>query len=128
MLAVYTIFYKRKERQTVVFENKNDWPEKYDINKLISIQEDIDSIIKGDKVSERRNDRYADAGDEIKLNNQPFIVSDIYPQKLKEVSEKDAMDEGYPGLEEYKDAITNIHKEAVWDPEQIIWAHYLRKK
>ncbi|HLQ95611.1 MAG TPA: ASCH domain-containing protein [Pseudogracilibacillus sp.] len=109
-------------------ENKNDWPEKYDINKLISIQEDIDKVIKGDKVSERRNDRYADAGDEIQLNNQTFIVSDVYPQKLKEVSEKDANDEGYPGLEEYKDAITSIHHEAVWDPEQVVWAHYFQKK
>lgn len=112
----------------MTFEHNNDWPKKYDINKLISIQEDIDHIIEGNKISIRRNDRYADAGDEIQLNHQTFIINDIYPQKLKEVSEKDAMDEGYPGLEEYKDAITNIHKEAVWDPEQIVWAHYLRKK
>lgn len=37
------------------------------------------------------------------------------------------MDEGYPGLEEYKDAIANIHKETVWDSQQLVWAHYLRK-
>lgn len=112
----------------MAFENKKDWPEKYDINKLISIQEDIDNVIKGNKVSERRNDRYADAGDEIQLNKETFIVSDVYPQKLKDVSEKNAKDEGYPGLEEYKDAITNIHHEAVWDPEQTVWAHYFQKK
>jgi len=112
----------------MTFEHNNDWPKKYDINKLISIQEDIDHIIEGNKISIRRNDRYADAGDEIQLKQHSFVVSDVYPQKLKEVSEKDAIDEGYPGLEEYKDAIANIHKETVWDPEQIIWAHYLRKK
>lgn len=41
----------------MVYENKQDWPEKYDINKLVTRQKDIDKIIKGEKTSERRNDR-----------------------------------------------------------------------
>src|SRR5699024_917673 len=112
----------------MTFEHKSNWPTKYDINKLISIQEDIDHIIEGNKISVRRNDRYADVGDEFQLNHQTVGVNDIDTRKLNKVSEKDAMAEGYPGLEEYKDAIENIHKEAVWDPEQTVWAHYLRKK
>ena len=33
----------------MVYENKQDWPEKYDINKLVSRQDDIDKIINGKK-------------------------------------------------------------------------------
>jgi len=72
----------------MVYENKKDWPEKYDINKLVSRQSDIDKILSGDKTSERRNDRYADAGDEIVLDGQTFIVENIYPQQLKELTKK----------------------------------------
>ncbi|MUV36440.1 hypothetical protein JNUCC1_00242 [Lentibacillus sp. JNUCC-1] len=46
----------------MVYENKQDWPEKYDINKLVSKEEHINMIINGEKTSERRNDRYADPG------------------------------------------------------------------
>jgi len=112
----------------MVYENKQDWPEKYDINKLVSIQKSIDALINGDKVSERRNDRYADVGDEIILDGHLFIVEDVYPQFLKDITEKQAHDEGYKNLEEYKEALTSIHESVVWDPDQLVWAHYLKEK
>lgn len=112
----------------MVYESKKDWPEKYDINNLVSIQESIDKIIKGEKVSERRNDRYADPGDEIKLDGHLFVVEDVYPQQLKDVTDKNAKEEGYKGLEEYKEALTSIHHGAVWEPDRVVWAHYLKEK
>lgn len=112
----------------MVYENKKDWPEKYDINKLVSRQSDIDKILSGDKTSERRNDRYADAGDEIVLDGQTFIVENIYPQQLKELTDKEAQQEGYKNLEAYKETLTSIHQGAVWDPEAVIWTHELKKK
>jgi len=112
----------------MVYENKTDWPEKYDINKLVSIQESIDKFIKGEKTSERRNDRYADPGDEILLDGHLFVVEDVYPQQLKNVTEENAREEGYKDLEEYKKALTSIHHGVVWDPEQVVWAHYLKEK
>src|SRR5699024_212476 len=72
----------------MVYENKQDWPEKYDINKLVTRQDAIDKIINGEKTTERRNDRYADAGDEIILDGQTFIVNDIYPQQLKTLTDE----------------------------------------
>jgi hypothetical protein len=112
----------------MVYENRKDWPEKYDINKLVSIQASIDKIISGEKVSERRNDRYADAGDELLLDGHRFIVEDVYPQQLKELTDKNAKEEGYKNLEDYKEALTSIHHGAVWNPEQVVWAHYLKEK
>ncbi len=112
----------------MVYENKNDWPEKYDINKLVSRQSAIDKILSGDKTSERRNDRYADAGDELVLDGQTFVVENIYPQQLKSLTDKEAQQEGYKHLDEYKEALTSIHQGAVWDPEAVIWTHELKKK
>ncbi|MBU5465871.1 ASCH domain-containing protein [Virgibacillus sp. MSJ-26] len=112
----------------MVYENKQDWPEKYDINKLVTRQKDIDKIIKGEKTSERRNDRYADAGDELELDGHTFVVEDVYPQKLKTVTEENAKQEGYDNLEEYKKSLTSIHHGAVWDPEAVVWAHELKEK
>jgi len=112
----------------MIHENKKEWPEKYDINKLVSIQESIDKIIKGEKTSERRNDRYADPGDEILLDGHLFVVEDVYRQQLKNVTEENAREEGYKNLEEYKKALTGIHHGVVWDQEQVVWAHYLKEK
>src|SRR5699024_672368 len=109
-------------------ENKQDWPEKYDINKLVTRQDAIDKIINGEKTTERRNDRYADAGDEIMLDGQTFIVNDIYPQQLKTLTDENAKQEGYKNLDEYKDALPSIHEGAVGDPEIIVWTHALKKK
>lgn len=112
----------------MVYENKQEWPEKYDIEKLITRQADIGKVLSGEKTSERRNDRYADAGDELKLNGQPFVVENVYPQKLKELTDHNARQEGFQNLAEYKDALTSIHHGAVWEPERIVWAHELTKK
>lgn len=112
----------------MIYKNKQDWPEKYDINKLVSRQESIDKIINGEKTTERRNDRYADVGDEIVLDGQTFIVNDIYPQQLKSITEENAKQEGYNNLDEYKDALTSIHHGVIWDPEAVVWTHEFKKK
>ncbi|QKY68815.1 ASCH domain-containing protein [Lentibacillus sp. CBA3610] len=106
--------------------NKQNWPEKYDIAKLVTIQKDIQKIIRGDKMSVRRNDRYADPGDRLELNGNTVIVENVYPQKLGEITEQDAQQEGYGSLEEYKNGITKIHGEKVWNSDLIVWVHILK--
>ncbi|GAA0429061.1 hypothetical protein GCM10008983_01730 [Lentibacillus halophilus] len=105
---------------------KQNWPDKYDINRLVTIQNDVDKIIGGKKTSVRRNDRYADPGDSMTLNGRTVIVEHVFPQKLREITDDDARQEGYSDLEEYKSGITSIHGEDVWDPEQVVWAHELK--
>jgi len=108
-------------------ENKQDWPEKYDINKLVTRQQDIEKIINGEKTSVRRNDRYADAGDKLLLNGHMFIVENIYPQQLKNLTTENAQQEGYNTLDDFKESLTSIHHSGVWDPEAIVWAHELKE-
>lgn len=112
----------------MVYESKQDWPEKYDIHKLVNREADIDKIIKGDKTSVRRNDRYADPGDELTLKGKAFTIENVYAQKLKDVTDEIAQQEGYENLEAYKEALTSIHESVVWDPEQVVWAHEFKEK
>ncbi|MUV36441.1 hypothetical protein JNUCC1_00243 [Lentibacillus sp. JNUCC-1] len=62
------------------------------------------------------------------LKGQAFVIEDVYPQKLKDVTEEDVKEEGYSSLEQYKEALTSIHQSAVWDPEIVVWAHKFKKK
>src|SRR5699024_351251 len=112
----------------MVYEKKQDWPGKYDINKLVNRQVANEKIINVEKTTERRNDRYADAGDVSILDGQTFIVNDIYPKQIKTLTDENAQQEGYKNLDEYKDALTSIHEGAVWDPEIVVWTHELIKK
>lgn len=112
----------------MVYENKQDWPEKMDIDKLVTRQDAIDKFISGEKTSVRRNDRYADPGDELDLGGQTFVVEKVYPQKLKDLTDEDVRKEGFSSLEEYKDVLTSIHQGAVWEPEKVVWTHELKKK
>ncbi|SFD45367.1 hypothetical protein SAMN05216238_101408 [Lentibacillus persicus] len=105
--------------------DKQQWPAKFDINKLVTIPEDIEKIIQGDKTAVRRNDRYADPGDKLELDGHTVIVENVYPQKLRDISDVDARQEGYNSLKEYKQGITSIHGEEVWDSDLIVWSHIL---
>jgi len=111
----------------VVHHTNKNWPEKYDIHKLVSIPEDIEKLKNGKKTSVRRNDRYADKGDTVELDGTLFEVTNVYPQKLGDVTESDAKDEGYASLKEYQNGITSIHESAVWDPDMSVWAHELKR-
>ncbi|WP_188454267.1 ASCH domain-containing protein [Virgibacillus oceani] len=102
--------------------------EKKDINLLITKQKDIEKIINGEKTAVRRNDRYADKGDTLELDGHQFIVENVYHQKLGQVTEENARQEGYRNLDEYIQALTSIHHGSVWDPNLEVWAHELTKK
>lgn len=112
----------------MIYKNKADWPEKYPIERLISGEAAIAKIISGDKTTVRRNDRYADIGDETVFDGHTFIVENIYQQQLKTVTDENARQEGYKDLADYQDSINSIHESVVWDPESVVWVHELKRK
>ncbi len=46
-------------------------------------------------------------------------MNDIYQEKLKSLTNKDLIKEGYPNLDEYKTALTSLHQVAVCYPEAV---------
>lgn len=104
--------------------NNNELPpKKCTIDKLVTISDDIDKVINGEKTATRRNDRYADVGEIMILNNHSFIVKNVYEQRLGEVTDDDANKEGFQTLEAYKQSILSIHPGMKWVPKMKVWVH-----
>ncbi|UJL45650.1 ASCH domain-containing protein [Virgibacillus sp. NKC19-16] len=98
-------------------------PKRCSIDRLVTIPADIDKVINGEKTATRRNDRYADVDEVMVLNNRRFIVTDVYEQKLGDVTDEDALKEGFQNVEEYKQSILSIHPGMKWEPEMNVWVH-----
>ncbi|WP_255585164.1 ASCH domain-containing protein [Virgibacillus saliphilus] len=98
-------------------------PKTCSIERLITIPADIDRVINGEKTATRRNGRYADIDEVMVLKDRKFIITDVYPQKLGDVTDEHALQEGFQNLEEYKQSILSIHPSMKWKPEIRVWVH-----
>ena len=105
-------------------ENSTPLPPKTcSIDRLVTLPEDVEKVIKGIKTATRRNGRYADIGETMELKDKKFRVDNVYKQKLGELTDEDANREGYDSLAAYKEAILSIHPGMPWLPEMEVWVH-----
>lgn len=93
------------------------------IEKLVTIPQDVKKVINGQKTATRRNGRYADIGETMKLEGHQFVVENVYSQTLGELTDDDAKQEGYENLENYKQFILSGHHGMSWDPGMKVWVH-----
>lgn len=98
-------------------------PKSCTIDKLVTISADIQKVLNGKKKATRRNARYADIGEEMILEGERFVVHNVYSQKLGEMNDLDAVEEGYDSLKDYQDAILSIHPGMKWSPKVDVWVH-----
>lgn len=95
----------------------------YELKNIITREEDIEKVKKELKTAVRRSNRFGDVGDEWELEGTTLRLEKVYQQKLKDVTEEQARQEGYESLEAYKKAINQIHEEAVWHSDLTVWVH-----
>lgn len=93
------------------------------IERMITVQDDIDKVLNGTKKSTRRNGRYADPGEIMELDNRKFEVTKVYQQTLGEMTDIDAQSEGYEDMEGYKSYILSLHEGMKWVPQMKVWVH-----
>lgn len=103
-------------------------PKNCTIERLVTIPKDIEKVIQGKKTATRRNDRYADIGEIMTLNNQEFVVQNVYTQQLGDMTDGDAQKEGYQTLEAYKEKILSLHPGMRWAPVMQVWVHEYEQK
>lgn len=101
-------------------------PKTCTIERLITLQEDIEKVLAGQKTATRRNGRYADVGEVMNLQNRRYVVERVYSQALGELTDEDAQQEGYTNVEEYKQAILSLHTGMPWLPKMRVWVHEFR--
>lgn len=102
----------------------NEYPKKTcEIERLVTIPEDVVRVIKGQKTATRRNGVYAHPGEVMVLDGQEFMIDALYSQELGEMTDADALREGFTSLEAYKESILSIHPYMSWSPTMKVWVH-----
>lgn len=113
-------------------QNQNEKlpPKTCEIERLVTVDADVEKVLAGVKRSQRRNGRYADIGEIMELRGRKFEVTNLYQQDIRDISEDDAKDEGFSSLDEYKQYIMSMHKHSketpannVWVPKMQVWVH-----
>lgn len=102
-------------------------PKTCSIERMITVREDIDKVLQGNKTSTRRNGRYADPGEIMELDDRKFEVTKVYQQTLGEMTDVDAQNEGYSNMEGYKDYILSLHEGMKWVPAMKVWVHEFKE-
>ncbi|WP_100331176.1 ASCH domain-containing protein [Bacillus xiapuensis] len=102
-------------------------PKTCTIERLVTVKEDVEKVLNGQKTATRRNGRYADVGEVMTLEGTNFVVENVYRQTLGELTDEHAKQEGYNSVEEYKEAILAMHPGMPWLPHMQVWVHEFRK-
>ncbi|WP_430788967.1 ASCH domain-containing protein [Virgibacillus flavescens] len=98
-------------------------PKTCSIERLITVPQDIKKVLNGQKTATRRNGRYADVGEIMNLDDKHFEVTNVYKQTLGELTDKEANQEGYDTVEEYKHSILSNHPGMPWLSKMEVWVH-----
>ncbi|MFJ7934704.1 ASCH domain-containing protein [Sporosarcina sp. NPDC096371] len=102
------------------------FPEKTcSIERLVTIPEDVQKVLHGEKTATRRNGVYAYPGEIMVLDGQEFTIDALYVQTLGELTDELAQQEGYADLEAYKQSMMSMHAHAKmpWLPQMKVWVH-----
>ena len=93
-------------------ENLTLPPKTCSIERLVTVEKDVEKVLAGKKTATRRNGRYADIGEIMELKGKQFVVEKVYSQSLGELTDEHARQEGYDSVEDYKQSILSFHP---WD-------------
>jgi hypothetical protein len=102
----------------------NNYPEKTcEIDRLVRHPKLVAAVLNGDKSEQRRDGVYGYPGETFELDGVRFVISSLTRQRLGDMSDADAIAEGYPGLAPYRDLILRMHPGMEWNEEHLVWVH-----
>ncbi|NOU93784.1 ASCH domain-containing protein [Paenibacillus sp. LMG 31456] len=101
-------------------------PKTCTIERLVTKEDDVEKVIRGEKTATRRNGRYADIGEIMELKGQKFEVHKVYQQSLGELTDEAVQTEGFDNVESYKNHILSMHAGMPWLPHMKVWVHEFR--
>jgi len=104
-------------------ENLTLPPKTCSIERLVTVEKDVEKVLAGKKTATRRNGRYADVGEIMELKGKQFVVEKVYSQSLGELTDEHARQEGYETVEAYKQSIQAFHPGMPWLPQMRVWVH-----
>lgn len=93
------------------------------VERLVTVEEDVEKVLKGLKTATRRNGVYAYPGEVMVLKGNEFKVDSLYRQTLGEMTDEHAKSEGFSDMAEYKHSILAMHDDMPWLPNMKVWVH-----
>ena len=101
-----------------------EYPEKTcELSSLVTHRKLVRAVLEDRKTQQRRNGVYGYPGEVFELEGTTFRVTALERQTLGDMTEADAVAEGFPGLDAYKDLIMRMHRGMDWDPAMPVWMH-----
>jgi hypothetical protein len=105
------------------------YPEKTcEIDRLVTHERLVDAALAGHKTQQRRNGVYGYPGETFLLGGELFVITSLTRQTLGDMSEDDALAEGFPNLQSYKDLIIRMHSGMEWNEAHPVWVHSFSKQ
>lgn len=105
------------------------YPEKTcEIDRLVTHERLVDAALAGRKTQQRRNGVYGYPGETFQLGGEDFIITALTRQALGDMTEDDALAEGFPNLQSYQDLIIRMHSGMEWNASHLVWVHSFSKQ
>src|SRR5699024_6577477 len=117
------LFIDRQYRGGKEMTNEQLPPKTCEIEKLVTVEEDVEKALNGVKTATRRNGRYADIGESTDFHGKKLTVTNVYRQTLGEITDADAKAEGYDSFDQYKESILSLHPGMPWVDKMPVWVH-----
>lgn len=100
------------------------FPEKTcSLDRLVTHPKSVAAAVTGVKTEQRRHGVYGWPGETFDLDGVSFVMTDLYRQRVGDMTEQQAKAEGYNDLESYQDIIVKMHAGMVWNEDGLAWVH-----
>ena len=105
-------------------ESLSSYPEKTcEIDRLVRSPMLVKAALEGRKVQQRRDGVYGYPDEVFELDSVQFRMTSLTRERLGNMSDQSAQDEGFADLAAYKALILRMHKGMKWNEESLVWVH-----
>ncbi|MDD5543008.1 MAG: ASCH domain-containing protein [Acidobacteriia bacterium] len=107
------------------------WDKPYkDLSKLVTTPAQIELVLAGKKTQQRRENCFGEPGMRFEIAGRQFELVRVENQRLGDLTDQDALKEGFPDLRQYQEFIQRIHgggPGSSWNPDSQCWMHEFKK-
>ena len=98
------------------------------IERLVTRPKLIAAAKNGIKTQQRRDGVYGWPGEEFELDGMVFVITALTRERLGDMTDEQALAEGYPNLDVYKEIILSMHAGMSWNNDHLVWVHTFTAK
>ena len=81
------------------------------------------AILNRKKNATRRYKRYGNVGDSFNIATYAYFLTEVFKQPLSEMTEVDALEEGFENLEQFFKRWRELHPRRKFDLNDAVWVH-----